>query len=84
MVSKDVTCPLHDNLLFSVSKLQKKSRKSQNYKKNLGKDTSCQMGHSVINADNQAKRIVNYSKRFGFRPAKAMPLSRHETKHNER
>lgn len=82
MVSKDVTCPLHDNLLFSVSKLQKK---------NLGKDTSCQMGHSVINADNQAKRIVNYSKRFGFvqsrecfRPAKAMPLSRHETKHNER
>lgn len=24
MVSKDVTCPLHDNLLFSVSKLQKK------------------------------------------------------------
>ena len=49
------------------------------------------MGHSVINADNQAKRIVNYSKRFGFvqsrecfRPAKAMPLSRHETKHNER
>ena len=72
MVSKDVTCPLHDNLLFSVSKLQK----------NLGKDTSCQMGHSVINADNQTKRIVNYSKKFGFvqsrecfRPAKAAPSS---------
>ena len=55
---------------------------SQNYKKNLGKDTSCQMGHSVINADNQAKIIVNYSKRFGFvqsrecfRPAKASPSS---------
>ena len=40
------------------------------------------MGYSVINADNQAKIIVNYSKRFGFvqsrecfRPAKASPSS---------